>query len=44
MIQATITKPCSSRFLQLTSIARFSSGQPFTPLVGGDINGDADAQ
>jgi len=38
-IQATITKPVLS-FLDLTSIMRFTSGQPFTPLVGGDINGD----
>lgn len=38
-IQATITKPVFS-FLDLSAIGRFASGRPFTPMVGGDINGD----
>ena len=36
---ATITYPVTST-VELTSIARLSSGAPFTPLVGNDINGD----
>ncbi|HEY2806754.1 MAG TPA: hypothetical protein VGI92_12925, partial [Gemmatimonadales bacterium] len=35
----TVTYPLSQS-LELTSIARVTSGSPFTPLVGGDINGD----
>ena len=27
-------------WLDITSVIRFSSGQPYTPRVGGDINGD----
>ena len=39
LFQMTVTKPVTSS-LDLTGIVRLSSGQPFTPLVGGDINGD----
>ena len=35
----TITYPFSTA-LELTSIGRLTSGQPFTPMVGGDVNGD----
>ena len=35
----TVTYPVTSA-LELTAIGRFSSGTPFTPLVGSDINGD----
>jgi hypothetical protein len=36
---ATATYPFGSS-LELTSIARFTSGSPYTPVVGTDINGD----
>lgn len=36
---ATVTYPFSQS-LELTSIARVSSGAPFTPMVSGDVNGD----
>jgi hypothetical protein len=36
---ATITYPLSQS-LEVTSIGRFSSGAPYTPTVGGDVNGD----
>jgi len=36
---ATITYPVTGG-LELTAIGRLSSGVPFTPLVGSDINGD----
>ena len=36
---ATLTYPLS-RSVEFTSIARVSSGTPYTPLVGGDVNGD----
>ena len=36
---ATITFPITGS-LEMTSIGRLSSGGPFTPLVGSDINGD----
>jgi hypothetical protein len=29
-----------NRFADVTLIGRISSGQPFTPMVGGDVNGD----
>jgi len=35
----TITYPFSTA-LELTSIGRLTSGTPFTPMVGGDVNGD----
>jgi hypothetical protein len=35
----TITYPFSTA-LELTSVGRLTSGQPFTPMVGGDVNGD----
>ena len=35
----TITHPLTSSF-EITSIARLTSGSPFTPLVSADINGD----
>ncbi len=35
----TITYPVSRSF-EVTSIARMTSGTPYTPLVGGDVNGD----
>jgi hypothetical protein len=35
----TITYPFSTA-LELTSIGRVTSGTPFTPMVGGDVNGD----
>ncbi|GAC1516895.1 MAG: hypothetical protein NVS1B4_14930 [Gemmatimonadaceae bacterium] len=35
----TITFPVTPA-VELTSIARLTSGQPYTPLVGSDINGD----
>ncbi len=38
-VLATITYPVTAA-LEVTSIARLSSGAPFTPLVGSDINGD----
>lgn len=38
-IQGYLTKPMNSS-LDLTAIARLTSGTPFTPLVGSDINGD----
>nr|MDQ6926553.1 hypothetical protein [Candidatus Eremiobacteraeota bacterium] len=36
---STVTYPVNT-WLEVTSIARLSSGAPFTPLVGNDINGD----
>ena len=36
---ATITYPLSQS-LEITSIARATSGTPFTPTVAGDVNGD----
>ncbi|MFI5207165.1 MAG: hypothetical protein ACHQX4_04015, partial [Gemmatimonadales bacterium] len=36
---ATITYPVSQS-VEITSIGRLTSGAPFTPMVGGDINGD----
>ena len=36
---ATITYPFSQA-LEITSIGRLTSGAPFTPVVGGDVNGD----
>jgi hypothetical protein len=38
-IIGTITYPLSSGF-EITAIGRMTSGAPFTPLVGADINGD----
>lgn len=38
-VLATITYPVTGA-LELTAIGRLSSGMPFTPLVGSDINGD----
>ncbi|HTC24050.1 MAG TPA: TonB-dependent receptor, partial [Gemmatimonadales bacterium] len=38
-ILTTITYPVTGA-LELTAIGRLSSGVPFTPLVGADINGD----
>lgn len=35
----TITHPLTSSF-EITSIARLTSGSPFTPIVSADINGD----
>jgi hypothetical protein len=35
----TVTYPVSQA-LELTSIGRLTSGTPFTPMVGGDVNGD----
>ncbi len=35
----TITYPVS-RSIELTSIARATSGTPYTPMAGGDVNGD----
>jgi len=35
----TLTYPVSQA-LELTSIGRLTSGTPFTPMVGGDVNGD----
>jgi hypothetical protein len=39
MVLATVAVPVSAA-LQLTTVARLSSGVPYTPLVGSDINGD----
>ena len=39
IFQGTVTKPITSA-LEWTAIGRLSSGSPFTPLVGSDINGD----
>lgn len=36
---ASITYPVSQS-VEITSIGRLTSGAPFTPMVGGDINGD----
>ena len=36
---ATVTVPVSQS-VEITSIGRVTSGAPFTPMVGGDINGD----
>ncbi len=36
---ATVTYPVTAA-LELTAIGRLSSGAPFTPLVGSDVNGD----
>lgn len=36
---ATITYPVLNG-LEITTISRLSSGTPYTPMVGGDINGD----
>jgi hypothetical protein len=36
---ATVTLPITGS-LEITTIGRLSSGTPFTPLVGSDINGD----
>jgi hypothetical protein len=38
-IQATATWPVDPS-VELTAIVSYTSGQPYTPLVGGDINGD----
>ncbi len=38
-ILATITYPLSAG-LEITSIGRLTSGTPYTPTVGGDVNGD----
>jgi hypothetical protein len=38
-VLATLTYPFGTS-LEVTSIARFMSGAPFTPLVASDINGD----
>ena len=38
-ILTTITYPIG-RSLEITTIARVTSGTPFTPRVGSDINGD----
>jgi hypothetical protein len=35
----TVTYPFST-VLEITSIGRLTSGTPFTPMVGGDVNGD----
>jgi len=35
----TVTYPFST-VLEITSVGRLTSGQPFTPMVGGDVNGD----
>jgi len=35
----TVTYPFSTA-LEITSIGRLTSGTPFTPMVGGDVNGD----
>ena len=39
VIVGTVTHPLTSSF-EITTIARFTSGAPFSPLVGADINGD----
>src|SRR2546427_12663788 len=36
---ATVTYPVSGA-LEVTALGRLTSGVPFTPLVGSDINGD----
>jgi len=38
-IQATATWPVHPS-VELTAVFSYTSGQPYTPLVGGDINGD----
>ena len=38
-IQGYFTRPVNS-WLELSANGRLSSGAPFTPMVGGDINGD----
>ncbi|MGI9089581.1 MAG: Spy/CpxP family protein refolding chaperone, partial [Gemmatimonadaceae bacterium] len=38
-IQGFLTRPLTS-WVDVTAIARLASGTPFTPIVGGDINGD----
>jgi hypothetical protein len=38
-VLATITYPVSQS-LEVTAIGRATSGAPYTPLVGGDVNGD----
>ena len=38
-ILGTLTYPLSQS-LEITSIGRLTSGSPFTPTVGGDVNGD----
>ena len=38
-VLATITYPLSQS-VELTSIGRAFSGSPYTPIVGGDVNGD----
>jgi hypothetical protein len=38
-INLTLAKAITQEF-ELTAIARLSSGAPFTPMVGGDVNGD----
>ena len=35
----TVTYPFSTA-LEITSVGRLTSGVPFTPMVGGDVNGD----
>jgi hypothetical protein len=35
----TVTYPFSAA-LEITSVGRLTSGTPFTPMVGGDVNGD----
>jgi hypothetical protein len=39
MVLATVGLPLTQSF-ELTLIGRVTSGAPFTPMVGGDINGD----
>lgn len=38
-LNLTISKALTQEF-ELTAMARLASGAPFTPMVGGDINGD----
>jgi hypothetical protein len=38
-LNLTIAKAITDKF-EITAIARMASGAPFTPMVGGDINGD----
>jgi hypothetical protein len=38
-VLATITYPLG-RSVEITSVGRMASGAPFTPQVGGDVNGD----
>ena len=38
--QFTLQAGWSRKGFSLTTFGRFASGQPYTPLVGGDVNGD----